>query len=325
MKKLGIRETQIGIKIIKDFFERELAKKLNLIRVSAPLFVRPETGLNDNLSGVEKAVSFNMRKYDQRIEIVQSLAKWKRIALKLYDFNVGEGIYADMDAIRPDEVLDNIHSIYVDQWDWEKIISEEDRNEKYLKEVVETIYDGFRSTEKMINSIYPFLRNKLPEKITFITSQELEDIYPNKSPKEREHLICKDHKAVFLMKIGGKLKSNKPHDTRSPDYDDWELNGDILFWNPVLKEALELSSMGIRVDQDTLKKQLKIANAEDRLKLSYHRMLMDGKLPLTIGGGIGQSRMCMYFLEKKHIGQVQASVWTEEIIKECKMENILLL
>lgn len=325
MKRLDVKETQIAIKTIKDYFEKELAEKLNLIRVSAPLFVRPETGLNDNLSGVEKAVSFNMRKYDQKIEIVQSLAKWKRIALKLYDFKVGEGIYADMDAIRPDEVLDHIHSIYVDQWDWEKIISEEDRNEKYLKEVVKTIYNVFRSTEKKINSLYPFLKDKLPEEIKFITSQELEDMYPDKNPKDREHLICKKHKAVFLMKIGGNLKSNMPHDRRSPDYDDWELNGDILFWNPVLKEALELSSMGIRVNQETLKRQLKIAGAEDRLELPYHRMLMEGKLPLTIGGGIGQSRICMYFLEKKHIGEVQASVWTEEIIEECKMKNILLL
>ncbi|NMB26858.1 MAG: aspartate--ammonia ligase [Tissierellia bacterium] len=325
MKRLDVKETQIAIKTIKDYFEKELAEKLNLIRVSAPLFVRPETGLNDNLSGVEKPVSFNMRKYDQEIEIVQSLAKWKRIALKLYNLRVGEGIYADMDAIRPDEVLDHIHSIYVDQWDWEKIISKEDRDEKYLKEVVETIYGIFKNTEKKVNSIYPFLKDKLPEKIKFITSQELEDMYPNSSPKHREHLICREHKAVFLMKIGGKLKSNMPHDGRSPDYDDWELNGDILFWNPVLKEALELSSMGIRVDQESLRRQLKIAGEEDRLKLPYHRMLMEGKLPLTIGGGIGQSRICMYFLEKKHIGEVQASVWTEEIIEECKMENILLL
>ena len=325
MKRLDLKETQIAIKTIKDHFERELAEKLNLIRVSAPLFVRPETGLNDDLSGVEKAVSFNMRKYDQEIEIVQSLAKWKRMALKWYDFKVGEGIYADMDAIRPDEVLDPTHSIYVDQWDWEKVISKENRDEKYLKQVVETIYETFKRTEEKINNIYPFLEDKLPKKIKFISTQELEDMYPNHNPKQREHLICKEHKAVFLMKIGGKLNSNLPHDGRSPDYDDWELNGDILFWNPVLKEALELSSMGIRVDQDTLKRQLRIAGAEDRLELPYHKMLVEGKLPLTIGGGIGQSRICMYFLEKKHIGEVQASVWTEEIIKECKMDNIILL
>ncbi|NLW22721.1 MAG: aspartate--ammonia ligase [Tissierellia bacterium] len=325
MNMLDIRETQIAIKRIKDYFERELAKNLNLIRVSAPLFVRPESGLNDNLSGVEKAVSFKMRKYNQEIEIVQSLAKWKRMALKRYGFKVGEGIYADMDAIRPDEVLDPTHSIYVDQWDWEKIIAREDRCEDYLIEVVETIYNVFRKTEKMVNSIYPFLEYKLPDKIKFIKSQELEDMYPDKTPKEREHLIAKKYKAVFIMQIGDKLKSGIPHDMRAPDYDDWKLNGDILFWNPVLEEALELSSMGIRVDRDSLIRQLKIAGAEDRMNLPYHKMLLEGKLPYTIGGGIGQSRICMFFLEKKHIGEVQASVWTQDIIKQCAQDNIFLL
>ncbi len=325
MKSLDIRETQIAIKIIKDYFERQLAKKLNLIRVSAPLFVRPETGLNDNLSGVEKAVSFKMRKYNEEIEIVQSLAKWKRMALKRYGFRVGEGIYTDMNAIRPDETLDHTHSIYVDQWDWEKIISKEERNEEYLKRVVKDIYQVFKDTEKKINSKYPFLVEKLPKEIKFITSQELEDRYPDNSPKERENLICKEYKAVFLMKIGGKLKSGMPHDGRSPDYDDWELNGDILFWNPILQEALELSSMGIRVDGKTLERQLKLAKAEDRKDLVYHRMLIEGKLPLTIGGGIGQSRICMFFLEKEHIGQVQASIWTDSIIKECERKKIFLL
>lgn len=325
MERLSIKETQIAIKTIKDYFERELANKLNLIRVSAPLFVRPETGLNDNLSGVEKAVSFNMRKYNEKIEIVQSLAKWKRMALKTYNFEIGEGIYADMDAIRPDEVLDQTHSIYVDQWDWEKIISKEDRNEEYLKQTVKIIFEVFKETEKMINDIYPIFQDKLPENITFITVQELEDMYPNKSPEERENLVCKKLGAVFLMKIGKRLKSGKPHDNRSPDYDDWELNGDILFWNPVLQEAFELSSMGIRVDSESLMRQLKIADAEDRTKLPYHRMLLDGKLPFTIGGGIGQSRICMYFLEKSHIGEVQASIWTDSIINECKSKNIFLL
>lgn len=325
MNMLDIRETQIAIKRIKDYFERELAKNLNLIRVSAPLLVRPESGLNDNLSGVEKAVSFKMRKYNQEIEIVQSLAKWKRMALKRYGFKVGEGIYADMDAIRPDEVLDPTHSIYVDQWDWEKIIAREDRCEDYLIEVVETIYNVFRKTEKMVNSIYPFLEYKLPDKIKFIKSQELEDMYPDKTPKEREHLIAKKYKAVFIMQIGDKLKSGIPHDMRAPDYDDWKLNGDILFWNPVLEEALELSSMGIRVDRDSLIRQLKIAGAEDRMNLPYHKMLLEGKLPYTIGGGIGQSRICMFFLEKKHIGEVQASVWTQDIIKQCAQDNIFLL
>lgn len=322
---MDIRETQIAIKIIKDFFEKELSERLNLIRISAPLFVRPKTGLNDNLSGVEKPVSFKMRKYDQEIEIVQSLAKWKRMALKWYGFKAGEGIYADMDAIRPDEKLDSIHSIYVDQWDWEKIITKENRTEEYLKEVVRTIYSVFKKTETKINSRYPFLSDKLPDQITFITSQELEDMYPNYSPKEREHLICEKYKAVFLMKIGGKLKSGAPHDSRSPDYDDWELNGDILFWNPTLGDTLELSSMGIRVDKHSLEKQLKVAGAEERKALSYHKMLLDDNLPLTIGGGIGQSRICMFFLEKRHIGEVQVSVWTEDIIKECELDNIFLL
>lgn len=325
MEQLDIKETQVAIKLIKDFFERELANKLNLIRVSAPLFVRPETGLNDNLTGVEKAVSFTLRKYNIKAEIVQSLAKWKRMALKTYGFKIGEGLYTDMNAIRPDEVLDHIHSVYVDQWDWEKVISKEDRNEDYLRRTVEEIYEVFKATEEMINSKYPIFRKKLPDKIKFITSQELEDLYPNKSPKERENLICKEYKAVFLMKIGKKLRSGKPHDSRSPDYDDWELNGDIIFWDPIIGEALELSSMGIRVDECSLKRQLEEANALDRLELDYHRMLIKGKLPYTIGGGIGQSRICMYFLEKRHIGEVQASIWTDLIIKECQEKNIFLL
>lgn len=325
MEQLDIKETQIAIKLIKDFFERELANKLNLIRVSAPLFVRPETGLNDNLTGVEKAVSFTLRKYNIKAEIVQSLAKWKRMALKTYGFKIGEGLYTDMNAIRPDEVLDHTHSVYVDQWDWEKVISKEDRNEDYLRRTVEEIYEVFKATEEMINSKYPIFRKKLPDKIKFITSQELEDLYPDKSPKERENLICKEYKAVFLMKIGKKLRSGKPHDSRSPDYDDWELNGDIIFWDPIIGEALELSSMGIRVDECSLKRQLEEANALDRLELDYHRMLIKGKLPYTIGGGIGQSRICMYFLEKRHIGEVQASIWTDLIIKECQEKNIFLL
>jgi len=325
MEKLGIKETQIAIKILKDFFERELAKKLNLMRVSAPLFVRPETGLNDNLNGVEKPVSFNIRNHGIEVEIVQSLAKWKRMALKVYGFKAGEGLYTDMNAIRPDEKLDHTHSIYVDQWDWEKVINKEDRTEGYLKETVETIFEVFKETENRINGIYPVFQWKLPEKIYFITTQELEDMYPNNTPKEREHLICEKHKAVFLMKIGKKLKSGKPHDGRSPDYDDWELNGDILFWNPVLGEALELSSMGIRVDKESLIKQLESAGALDRLNREYHRLLVEEKLPLTIGGGIGQSRICMYFLEKRHIGEVQASVWSDSMIEECRKNNIFLL
>ena len=325
MLKLDVKETQIAIKTIKDYFERELAKNLNLIRVSAPMFVRPETGLNDNLTGFEKPVSFKMRRYGQEIEIVQSLAKWKRMALKWYDFEEGEGLYTDMNAIRPDEVLDSTHSIYVDQWDWEKVINKEDRNENYLKHIVELIYDVFKSTERKINSNYPFLSTKLPEKIKFIDSGELENIYPDKRPEERENLICEKYGAVFLMKIGGKLNSGIPHDKRAPDYDDWQLNGDILFWNPVLKTAFELSSMGIRVDKASLKNQLNLACANDRMELPYHKMVFEDKLPQTIGGGIGQSRMCMFFLEKNHIGEVQASVWTEDIIRDCEKNNIFLL
>lgn len=325
MKNLDIRETQVAIKIIKDYFEKELANKLNLIRVSAPLFVKPETGLNDNLNGVEKPVSFNVRKYDMNVEIVQSLAKWKRMALKTYGFKIGEGLYTDMNAIRPDEILDSIHSIYVDQWDWEKVISKEERCEEYLKKTVITIYEVFKETEKRINNLYPIFRYKLPEKIKFITTQELEDMYPTKTPKERENMICEKYKAVFLMKIGKRLKSGKPHDGRAPDYDDWELNGDILFFNPILQKAFELSSMGIRVDAKALKKQLEIANALDRSELPYHKMLLEEKLPLTIGGGIGQSRICMFFLEKRHIGEVQVSIWTDNIINDCIKDNIFLL
>lgn len=326
MKTMDLRETQRAIKLIKDYFENRLAETLNLMRVSAPLFVKPESGLNDNLTGVEKAVSFKMRKYDENIEIVQSLAKWKRLALKGYGFKNGEGIYTDMDAIRPDEVLDMTHSIYVDQWDWEKVISKEERTEEYLIKTVKSIYNVFKETEKHINSFYPnaFVQ-KLPDEIKFITSQELEDMYPNKSPEEREHIITEKYKAVFLSKIGDKLKSGEPHGSRSPDYDDWNLNGDIIFWNPITNSALELSSMGIRVDEETLEKQLNIAKAEERKSLEYHRLLLNGKLPYTVGGGIGQSRICMYFLEKRHIGEVQASVWTDEIIEICRKDNIFLL
>lgn len=325
MKKLSIKDTQRGIKLIKDFFEKELAENLNLIRVSAPMFVKANTGLNDNLSGKEKPVSFEMSQYKEKLEIVQSLAKWKRMALKKYGFKLGEGLYADMNAIRPDEILDETHSLYVDQWDWEKIISRENRNEEFLKKVVNIIYRVFKRTENKINLIFPSLSYKLPDKIHFITSQELEDMYPNLDRERREDLICKKYKAVFLMKIGGRLRSGAPHDIRSPDYDDWDLNGDILFWNPVLEKALELSSMGIRVNGESLKRQLKLANSEERSSLVYHRMVLEDKLPQTIGGGIGQSRMCMFFLEKEHIGEVQASIWTDDIVKECKERNIFLL
>ncbi|NLK43959.1 MAG: aspartate--ammonia ligase [Tissierellia bacterium] len=326
MTKFTVKETQIAIKSIKDYFERSLGNKLNLIRVSAPLFVRPESGLNDNLSGVEKPVSFEMRQYNRKIEIVQSLAKWKRLALKWYGFDIGEGLYADMDAIRPDEVLDPTHSIYVDQWDWEKVIRKEDRSYEYLINIVEDIYEVFKETEKYLDELYPnTFQKKLPEKIKFITSQELENLYPELTPEEREDRVAKDYGAVFISKIGHPLASGKPHSSRSPDYDDWTLNGDIIFWNPIIKSAFELSSMGIRVDEKSLEEQLRIANAEHRKSLDYHRQLLKGELPYTVGGGIGQSRICMFFLEKKHIGEVQASVWTEEIISSCKEENIFLL
>ncbi len=324
-KYLDLRETQIAIKSLKDYFQRDLASTLNLARVSAPLFVRPETGLNDNLSG-EKAVNFNIRKYDINVEIVQSLAKWKRNALKKYNFGMYEGIYADMNAIRAEESLDNIHSSYVDQWDWEKIIGVSDRNDDYLHLVVKEIFSVFKRSEEYINQTYPYiLSKKLPEKIFFVSSQELEDAYPDLSPKEREHEITKDKKAVFIQGIGKKLKSGKPHDLRSPDYDDWDLNGDIIFWDSVLNDSIELSSMGIRVDEDSIVRQCKICGNEDRLTLPYHRDIIEKNLPYTIGGGIGQSRICMYFLEKKHIGEVQVGVWDELTRQQAKKDGIILL
>ncbi|MGI5949776.1 aspartate--ammonia ligase [Peptoniphilus sp.] len=322
---LDLRETQIAIKSVKDYFQRDLANTLNLARVSAPLFIRPETGLNDNLTG-EAAVNFDLRKYDINVEIVQSLAKWKRNALKEYNFNMYEGIYADMNAIRAEEVLDEIHSSYVDQWDWEKIINKSDRNEEYLKLIVKEIFSVFQRTEEYINQTYPYvLSKKLPDEIFFITSQELEDMYPDKTPKERERLIAKEKKAVFIEGIGEKLKSGKPHDDRSPDYDDWSLNGDIIFWNEVLQDAFEVSSMGIRVDEDTIVSQCEKTNNTDRLSLPYHQDVINCKLPYTVGGGIGQSRICMFFLEKKHIGEVQVGVWDEKNLESCKDKDIKLL
>jgi aspartate--ammonia ligase len=320
------REAQVGIKQIKDFFERSLAENLNLTRVSAPLFVKPETGLNDNLSGSEKAVSFEMRKYGQSLEIVQSLAKWKRMALKWYEFEVDEGIYTDMNAIRPDEYVDNIHSIYVDQWDWERVIRKDNRNLEFLREIVESIFDAFKATEIFINDLYPLrLYKKLPEEIYFISTQELEDKWPNESPKNREHLIAKEYGAVFIYKIGHKLTSGSPHDLRSADYDDWDLNGDIIFWNPALDESIELSSMGIRVDEISLLKQLQLSGTTEKLEMDYHKKLINKELPYTIGGGIGQSRICMFFLQAKHIGQVQASVWSDDEVKRCENLDIFLL
>ncbi|WP_372995962.1 aspartate--ammonia ligase [Lutispora sp.] len=324
--KKDIRGTQVAIKRIKDYFEKRLADELNLTRVSAPLFVEADKGINDNLNGVERPVSFDIKAVEgKEIEIVQSLAKWKRIALKRYGFKPYEGLYTDMNAIRRDEDLDNIHSIYVDQWDWEKVITEKDRTVDFLKDTVRSIYKVFKDTEDYIKRLYTGYETFLPEEISFITSQELEDMYPDKSPKEREHAIAKERGAVFIIGIGGKLKSGERHDGRSPDYDDWDLNGDILFWYPVLDMALELSSMGIRVDKNALLKQLKLAGCEERINLEYHKLLMEDKLPLTIGGGIGQSRICMYFLRKAHIGEIQASVWPKEMIELCEANGIALL
>ncbi len=323
---MGILETEIAIKFIKDRFERELAKALSLTRVSAPLFVFPESGLNDNLNGVERPVSFDVLTIGKNVEIVQSLAKWKRMALKKYGFSCGSGLYTDMNAIRRDEDLDEIHSVYVDQWDWEKVIRPEERNLETLRDTVRHIYGALLATKEALMKEFsdlPFV--SLPPEITFVTAQELEDEFPGLSPKERENAICERYGAVFLMQIGGKLKSGFPHDGRAPDYDDWNLNGDILIWNPVLGQAFELSSMGIRVDSETLQKQLKSANAEDRAARSFHKALLAGELPQTIGGGIGQSRLCMLLLSKRHIGEVQSSVWPEEMIAEWEKNGISLL
>lgn len=323
---LGIRETEIAIKVIKDFFEAQLAKKLNLTRVSAPLFVAKATGLNDNLNGIERPVSFDALSIkDTELEIVQSLAKWKRIALKRYEFSAGEGLYTDMNAIRRDEELDNLHSIYVDQWDWEKIIFKKDRTLDTLKDIVKNIYSVFLDTEQHISKIYSGFKPVLPKEIFFITTQELEDLYPDKTPKERENLIAKDKGAVFIMQIGAVLESGIRHDGRAPDYDDWKLNGDIIFWYPVLDCALELSSMGIRVDEEALLHQLEVSGCTDRKELPFHNSLLKGELPYTAGGGIGQSRICMYFLRKAHIGEVQSSMWSESMISECEEQNIKLL
>ena len=322
---LDTRQTEIAIKKVKDFFERDLAIQLNLTRVSAPLFVSRASGLNDTLNGIERPVDFDMKGQNNVYEIVQSLAKWKREALGKYGFRVGEGLYTDMNAIRRDEDLDNIHSAFVDQWDWEKVIEKEERNEKTLKSAVKCVYNSLKHTENYIADEYSFVQKFLPEKITFVTSQELEDMYPGMPAKQREYEITKKHGAVFIMKIGGVLRSGEIHDGRAPDYDDWELNGDIMVYYPVLDIALELSSMGIRVDEESLMRQLKIRGVEERKELDFHKKLLAGELPYTMGGGIGQSRMCMFFLRKAHIGEVQASSWTDEIYRECEEKGIVLL
>lgn len=318
-------ETAENIKKIKDFFERQLSNNLKLTRVSAPLFVESGIGINDNLNGVERPVKFDVLATGKEVEIIHSLAKWKRMSLHRYGFNIGEGLYTDMNAIRRDEEMDNLHSIYVDQWDWEKIIKKEDRNEKTLKAVVTNIYKVFKDTEAYVDENLVKTELNLPEDIHFITTQDLEDKYPELSSKDREDAICKEYGAVFIMKIGGLLKSGEKHDGRSPDYDDWNLNGDILFWYPLFGKAVELSSMGIRVDEKALDEQLKLSGNDDRRSFEFHKLLLDGKLPYTIGGGIGQSRICMVFLNKAHIGEVQASIWDEKNVEVCKENNIKLL
>jgi aspartate--ammonia ligase len=324
--KLDIRETEIAIKQTKDFFERELARQLNLVRVSAPLFVKPETGLNDNLSGTERPVAFGIKEQNEAVaEIVHSLAKWKRLALKRYGFHMGEGLYTDMNAIRREEYTDNIHSLYVDQWDWEKIIDKSSRNMDTLKDIVIKVYNSLRNTEKYLSKIYDYIDVQLPEEIFFITSQELEDRYPDKTPREREYLITKDKGAVFIMQIGCMLNSGEKHDNRAPDYDDWKLNGDIIVYYPVLDIAMELSSMGIRVDEDSLLEQLKISGCMDRAELPFQKALLNMELPYTIGGGIGQSRICMFCLRKAHIGEVHASIWPDEILEEAERIGLPLL
>ena len=324
--ELSLYDTQVAIKTVKDFFQKALAEQLYLLRVSAPLFVTPESGLNDNLNGVERPVTFGIREQNERpAEIVHSLAKWKRYALKQYGFHIGEGLYTDMSAIRRDEDTDNIHSIYVDQWDWEKILLKEDRNVDYLKDTVRKVYKALKKTEKYMAIQYDYIEEILPKDIFFITTQELADRYPDKSPKEREDLIAQEKGAVFLMEIGDKLADGKPHDGRAPDYDDWHLNGDILVWYPVLGHALELSSMGIRVDEDSLARQLKAADCEERAELPFQKAILEKKLPYTVGGGIGQSRICMFYLRKAHIGEVQVSIWPDEVREKAARYGINLL
>ena len=324
--ELNLHDTQIAIKTVKDFFQNLLAERLNLLRVSAPLFVEPSSGLNDNLNGVERPVSFGIKELDDSpAEIVHSLAKWKRFALKKYGFSLGEGLYTDMNAIRRDETTDNIHSIFVDQWDWEKIISKEERTLDTLKTIVKQVYSVLRKTEKYMSIEYDYIQEILPKEIFFITTQELEDMFPDNTPKEREYYITKAKGAVCLMKIGDVLESGERHDGRAPDYDDWSLNADILVYYPVLDIALELSSMGIRVDETALAEQLKKSGCENRAELPFQKAILNKELPYTVGGGIGQSRICMFFLRKAHIGEVQSSIWPKDIMEEAEKNGIQLL
>ena len=324
--KLDVISTEVAIKYVKDLFEKRLAHHLNLMRISAPLYVRKSSGLNDDLNGVERPVGFDLKEIPgEEMQIVHSLAKWKRMALKRYNIGYGKGIYTDMNAIRRDEDLDNLHSSYVDQWDWEKIIEKKDRNLGYLKMTVEHIIKALKETEKELNIVFENLEPIIHDDIHFITTQELEDMYPELTPKQREYEITKLHKTVCIMQIGDKLKSGKPHDGRAPDYDDWSLNADIMIYYPILDIAVEISSMGIRVDAKTLKAQLAKAGCEERRKLPFHQMLLNHELPLTIGGGIGQSRICLLLLNKAHIGEVQVSQWDDETIEICRKNHIHLL
>ncbi|MBP5288986.1 MAG: aspartate--ammonia ligase [Clostridia bacterium] len=324
--RLGSYDTQAAIGTLRSTFQQNLGEALNLKRVSAPLFVDPKSGLNDDLNGVERPVTFDVKETGKDAVVVHSLAKWKRMALKKYGFPVGEGLYTDMNAIRRDEEMDNLHSIYVDQWDWEKVIAKEDRTIDYLKETVKKIVGAVCDTQEKIKSLFPALKTTLSREITFITTQELEDLYPDLAPKAREEAFMRaGHPTVFLMQIGDKLKSGIAHDGRAPDYDDWALNGDIIFWNEVLSCPFEVSSMGIRVSPESLAEQLKKAGCEERAKLPFHAQLLAGDLPYTMGGGIGQSRMCTLLLEKCHVGEVQVSLWDEETEKVCKAAGVPLL
>lgn len=323
---MTVRETESAIKFIRDLFQKEFGREMNLERISAPLFVDQSTGLNDNLNGVERPVQFDIKAIPgETIEVVQSLAKWKRYALKKYGFEPGEGLYTNMNAIRRDEELDNLHSCYVDQWDWEMVINKEDRNEKTLESVVREIFKIIKHMEHEVWYKFPNAVYHLPDKISFVTSNELEERWPDKTRKERENLIAKELGAVFISKIGWPLADGKPHDGRAPDYDDWNLNGDIIFWFEPLQCALEISSMGIRVDEESMRAQLEAANCLNRMTLPYHKMLLSGVLPYTIGGGIGQSRLCMLLLGRVHIGEVQASIWPEDMREECEKANVILL
>lgn len=322
---LGVYDTQKAISLIKQTFQDKLSSSLHLMRVSAPLFVDGTSGVNDDLNGIEKPVSFTVTATGKEAQVVHSLAKWKRLALHNYDFYPGNGIYTDMNAIRRDEEMDNFHSIYVDQWDWEKVILREDRNVQYLKDTVKTIVSAIVDTGDAICEKFPGAGVKLSREVSFVTTQELEDMYPDKTPRERESLYLKEHKTAFIMQIGGKLRSGQKHDGRAPDYDDWTLNGDIFFWNDVLGTAMEISSMGIRVDEDALRRQLKEAGCEERAELPFHKKLLTGELPLSIGGGIGQSRLCMLLLGKAHIGEVQVSLWDDETISACGKAGVNIL